>query len=96
MYKRIKKQILNSILSPIANTEGKLQDKADYIFSSLISKGVVSDKDKSFFITEFFRHINQISDDMSNALDKTVMKTLKKLNISIDEKTDENQGTKSP
>ena len=85
MYKSIKKKILTSILKPIANTEGKLQDKADYIFGCLMRSGVVDESDKPCFIKEFFRHINKVSDDISNALDKTVMKALKKLNISIED-----------
>jgi len=85
MYKRVKKKILKSILTPIANTEGRLQDKADYIFGCLMRSGVVSDKDKPCFINEFFRHINKVSDNISNVLDIAVMKTLKKLNISIED-----------
>jgi hypothetical protein len=46
---------------------------------------VVSNEDKSCFINEFFRHINKVSDDISNVLDKAVMRTLKKLNISIED-----------
>lgn len=84
MYKRVKKKILTSILTPIANTEGKLEDKADYIFSCLMRRGIVSDTDRPCFIDEFFRHINKMSDDFSNILDKAVMKALKKMNISIE------------
>jgi len=84
MYK-IKKKILTRILTPIANTEGRIQDKADYIFGCLMRSGVVSEKDKPCFIQEFFRHINKMSDGISNALDRTVMKALNKLNISIEE-----------
>jgi len=84
MYKRVKKKILTSILTPIANTEGKIEDKADYIFSCLMRRGIVSDTDRPCFIDEFFRHINKMSDDISNMLDKAVMKALKKMNISIE------------
>ncbi|MGA1795040.1 MAG: hypothetical protein ACMUIL_04185 [bacterium] len=84
MYKRVKKKILMSILTPIANTEGKLEDKADYIFSCLMRKGIVSDSDRPCFIREFFGHINKMSDDFSNMLDKAVMKALKKMNISVE------------
>lgn len=87
MYKYVKKKILTNILTPISNTEGRLQDKADYIFGCLMKSGVVSDKDKSCFINEFFRQINKVSDDFSNILDKAVLKTLKKLNISIKEES---------
>ena len=96
MYRRIKKKILTDILKPIAETEGKIEDKADYIFGCLMQNGVVSDKDRPCFINEFFKHISQISDDISDILDKTVMKTLEKLHISIEEEADEDQGTKSP
>ena len=85
MYKSIKKKILHNILRPIANTEGKLQDKADTIFGCLMHSGLVSKEDRPCFIEEFFRHINKISDDMNSALDKAVMKTLKKLKISIED-----------
>ena len=81
---------ITSPFSPISNTEGKIQDKADYIFGCLMKSGVVSDNDKSCFINEFFKHINKVSDDLSNALDKAVMKTLKGLNISIEEDSKEN------
>lgn len=96
MSRRIKKKILSAILDPIAKTENKLQDKADYIFGCLIKNKLVSDEDKPCFIREFFRHISQISDDMSSALDKAVMKTLEKLNISIEEEGEEDQRTKNP
>ena len=85
MYKAVKKKILKSILRPIAETEGKLEDKADYIFSCLSRNGVVSEEDKHCFIKEFFGHISSISDNMSNALDKAVERALKALNISIEE-----------
>lgn len=85
MYKSVKKKILTNILTPIANTEGRLQDKADYIFGCLMRRGVVSNEDKPCFINEFFLHINKVSDDISNVLDKAVMKTLKKFNIYIED-----------
>jgi hypothetical protein len=90
VYRYVKKKILTNILTPIANTEGRIQDKADYIFGCLMKSGVVSDKDKSCFINEFFNHINKVSDDISDVLDKAVMKTLKKLNISIEEDSNQN------
>ena len=43
---KIKKQILTRILTPIANTEGRIQDKADYIFGCLMQRGVVNEEDK--------------------------------------------------
>ena len=84
MYKRVKKKILTSILTPIANTEGKIEDKADYIFSCLMRKGIVTDTDRPCFIREFFGYINKMSDDISNIMDKAVMKALKKMNISVE------------
>ncbi|MBN2372753.1 hypothetical protein JXL19_03040 [bacterium] len=96
MYKRIKKTILQDILKPIAETEGKIEEKADYIFGCLMQNGVVSDKDRHCFIREFFRHISKISDDISGILDKTLMKTLNKLHISIEEDAGEDHGTKNP
>jgi hypothetical protein len=85
MYKNVTKKILTSIVAPIANTEGKLEDKADYIFSCLMRRGIVSDTDRPCFINEFFGHINKMSDDFSKMLDKAVMKALKKMNISIED-----------
>ena len=90
MYKYVKKKILTNILTPISNTEGRIQDKADYIFGCLIKSGVVTDKDKSCFINEFFKHINKVSDNISNALDKAVIKTLKGLNITIEDDSKKN------
>lgn len=90
MYKMVKKKILTNILTPIANTEGRIQDKADHIFGCLMRSGIVSYKDKSCFINEFFSHINKVSDDIDNVLDRAVMKTLKKLNISIEEESRDN------
>lgn len=92
MYRKISKSFLDKIIKPIANTEGKLQDKTDYIFGCLIKHGIVTDEDKCSFIEELSGHITQISDGMSNAFDKAIKMALKKLDIMIDE--DEAKGQK--
>ncbi len=91
MTKKIRKEILNKLLKPIANTEDKLENKADRIFVCLIKNKIISNEDRTCFITEFFKYISQISDDLSKAFDKAVMKALEKLNISIEDEAEENK-----